>query len=148
MMCPDQKMFKFLHLASITLVSCQSLPFPSHTKPCSVPWMCQYIFMIMGFYTYCFSSFSVGKESAKKKKKKRICLPWRRPEFHSWVRKIPWRREWLPAPVFFPGEFHGQRSLVSYSPWGRKESDMTEPLTHTHACCYPGTIFPLLHQMS
>ena len=31
----------------------------------------------------------------------------------SWVRKIPWRREWLPTPVFVPGEFHGQRSLVS-----------------------------------
>ena len=29
------------------------------------------------------------------------------------VRKIPWRREWLPSPVFFPGEFHGQRSLVA-----------------------------------
>ena len=31
-----------------------------------------------------------------------------------------------PTPVFLPGEFHGQRSLVSYSPWGCKESDMTE----------------------
>ena len=28
-----------------------------------------------------------------------------------WVEKIPWRREWLPNPVFLPGEFHGQRSL-------------------------------------
>ena len=35
-------------------------------------------------------------------------------------------REWLSTPVFFPGEFHGQRSLVCYSPWGLKESDMTE----------------------
>ena len=43
--------------------------------------------------------------------------------------KIPWRREWLPTPVFLPGEFHGQRSLVGYSPWDRKESDMTEGLT-------------------
>ena len=30
------------------------------------------------------------------------------------------------TPVFLPGEFHGQRSLVGYSPWGHKESDMTE----------------------
>ena len=30
------------------------------------------------------------------------------------------------APVFFPGKFHGQRSLAGYSPWGRKESDETE----------------------
>ena len=42
------------------------------------------------------------------------------------VEKIPWRREWQPTPVFLPGEFHGQRSLASYSPWGHKESDMTE----------------------
>ena len=45
------------------------------------------------------------------------------------IRKIPWRREWLPTPVFFPGESHGQRSLVGYSPWGLKKSDMTEKLT-------------------
>ena len=46
--------------------------------------------------------------------------------------KIPWRREWQPTPVFLPGEFHGQRSLAGYSPWGCKESDMTEWLsTHT-----------------
>ena len=35
------------------------------------------------------------------------------------------------TPVFLPGEFHGQRSLTGYSPWGHKESDMTEQLTHT-----------------
>ena len=46
------------------------------------------------------------------------------------VRKIPWRREQLPTPVFLPGEFHGQKSLEgSYSPWGHKESDTTEQLT-------------------
>ena len=38
--------------------------------------------------------------------------------------RIPWRRKWQPTPVFLPGESHGQRSLVGYSPWGRKESDM------------------------
>ena len=31
--------------------------------------------------------------------------------------KISWRRKWQPAPVFLPGEFHGQRSMVGYSPW-------------------------------
>ena len=39
---------------------------------------------------------------------------------------IPWRRKWQPTPVFLPGEFHGERSLAGYSPWGRKESDTTE----------------------
>ena len=41
-------------------------------------------------------------------------------------RKKYWRRKWQPTPVFLPGEFHGQRSLADYSPWGRKESDTTE----------------------
>ena len=38
----------------------------------------------------------------------------------AWVEKIPWRRKWQPTPVFLPGESHGQRSLVGYSPWGCK----------------------------
>ena len=46
--------------------------------------------------------------------------------FNSWAGKIPWRRAWQPTPVFVTGKSHGQRSLVNYSPWGRKESDMTE----------------------
>ena len=46
--------------------------------------------------------------------------------FDPWVRKIPQRRAWQPTPVFLPGESHGQRSLVGYSPRDRKESDMTE----------------------
>ena len=44
-----------------------------------------------------------------------------RPGFDPWVGKIPWRKERLPTPVFWPREFHGP-----YSPWGRKELDMTE----------------------
>ena len=51
----------------------------------------------------------------------------------TWVRslgwEIPWRRAWQPTPVFLPGEFHGQRSLAGYNPWGFKESDMTERLS-------------------
>ena len=41
--------------------------------------------------------------------------------WETWVRKITWRREQLPTPVFWPGEFH-----ELFSPWGYKESDMTE----------------------
>ena len=47
-----------------------------------------------------------------------------RPGFSPWFGKIPWRRERLPIPVFWPGEFHGL-----YSPWGDKESDTTERLS-------------------
>ena len=46
--------------------------------------------------------------------------------FSPWVRKIPWRRAWQTTSVFLPGESHGQWSLVGYSPWGHRESDMTE----------------------
>ena len=44
------------------------------------------------------------------------------------VRKILWIRKWWATLVFLPGKIHGQRSLVGYSPWGRKESDTTEQL--------------------
>ena len=47
-----------------------------------------------------------------------------------------WRREWHSTPVFLPGEFHGQRSLAGYSPWGCIESHTTEQLTHTHTCAH------------
>ena len=50
---------------------------------------------------------------------------------HPWVGKIPWRRKWQLTPVLLPGKFHGQRSLVSYSPRGLKESDTTERLHFT-----------------
>ena len=49
--------------------------------------------------------------------------------FDPWAGKIPWRRKSQLIPVFLPGEFHEQRGLVGYSPWGHKESDMTEGLS-------------------
>ena len=51
--------------------------------------------------------------------------------FDPWVGKIPQRREYQPTPVFLPGEFHGQRSLEGYGPWGYEELDMTEWLHFT-----------------
>ena len=66
---------------------------------------------------------SPGKESA---------CQYRRCGFNPWSGKIPLRRKQQPILVLFlPGEFHGQRSLADYSPWGCKESDRTEH-THTH----------------
>ena len=56
-----------------------------------------------------------------------------RPRFDPWVGKIPWRREWLPAPVFLPGESHGQRSLAA-AVYGVAESDKTQWLTHSLSC--------------
>ena len=64
-----------------------------------------------------FPGSSVGKESI---------YNLRRPGFMPWVRKIPWEKKWQPTPPFLLGESHGQRSLADCSPWGHKESDMTE----------------------
>ena len=57
-----------------------------------------------------------------------MCLHCGRPGFDPWVGKIPWRRKWQSTPGLLPGKSHGQRSLIGYSPWDRKESDMTERL--------------------
>ena len=46
-----------------------------------------------------------------------------------WVGKILWKREWLPTPVFWPGEVHGQKSLAGYSSCGRKQADTTDTFT-------------------
>ena len=64
-----------------------------------------------------------------------------RDRVHSWARKIPWRRARQPIPVFLPGESHGQRSLAGYSPWGCKESDMTEATLQAHIYIYIHTYF-------
>ena len=68
-----------------------------------------------------------------------------------------WRRKWQHTPVFWPGQSHGQGSLVGYSPWGRKELHTTEQLTHTHTQrsflsamspkCYMSALHPHLARM-
>ena len=66
----------------------------------------------------------------------RISLQCGRPGFDLWVGKIPWKRERLPTPVFWPREFHGL-----YSPWGHKELDTTEQISHTHTRTHTHTPF-------
>ena len=69
------------------------------------------------------------------------------------------RRKWQPTPVFLLGESHRQRCLVGYSPWGHKDSDTTEQLTHSYTLfsivaildCIPTNSvkgFPFLHTLS
>ena len=57
-------------------------------------------------------------------------LQCRRPGFDPWVRKIPWRREWLRSPEFLPGEFHEQRSLTGYKSMGLQRHNWE---TNTHS---------------
>ena len=57
-------------------------------------------------------------------------------------RRFRWRRKWQPTPVFLPEESHGHRSLVGYSTWGHKESDMTERRSNNNIVNVGCTIFP------
>ena len=61
-----------------------------------------------------------GKESTCQ------CRRLKRCGFDPWIRKMPWSRKWQPTPVVLPGEFHGQRGLMGYSPRGCKEYDAVE----------------------
>ena len=63
-----------------------------------------------------------GKESACQCRK---CSRHQRHGFNPWAGKFPWSMKWQPISVFLPGKFHGEKSLMGYSPWGCKESDMT-----------------------
>ena len=82
------------------------------------------LFLVSGLFYVGLPRWLRGKESA---------CQCRRCRLNPWVGKIPWRRKWQPTPVFFPGKSHGQRSLVSCSPWCCQVSDMTEQLnTHAH----------------
>ena len=68
----------------------------------------------------------------------------RRLRFDPWVGKIPWKGKWQPTPVFLPEESHGQNSLAGYSPWGRKELEVTEHarkgVNHTVEECCDGKV--------
>ena len=84
-----------------------------------------------------FPGGASGKEPTCQRKRHKGC------GFNPRVGKIPWRMMWQPTQVFFPGECPGQKSLVGYSPWGRKELDTTDRLS-THedgdsrfrTCCF------------
>ena len=121
-----QNIGSFLHVIQNILVAYfapNSLYLPFSTCNYSSPTsLCGYIF---SFYN--LVRIYQGFPGLNDKESACQC---RRPEFDPWVRKIPWRREWLSTPVFLPGKSHGQRSLVGYSPWGRKESDTIEWLNN------------------
>ena len=89
------------------------------------------IFYFIGSSVYMlgFPGGTSGKETACQ------CRRCKRCSFNPWVGKMPWKRAWQPTPVFLPGGSHGQRNLAHYSPWGRKELDMTEATEQAHTQC-------------
>jgi len=78
--------------------------------------------VVLFTFIYCLQIWSSTESTCQ-------CRSYRRQGFDLWVGKIPWRRKWQPTPVFLPGKSHGQRSLVGYSPWDSKESEVTERLS-------------------
>ena len=108
--------FFFFNWSMVDLQYCVSLR-------CSAKWFdCAYISFLGG-------SWLSGKEPASQ------CRRFRRLEFDPWVKKILWRRKWQPTRVFYLGKSHGQRSLVSCSPWGHRDSNTAEQLS-LHACLH------------
>ena len=87
------------------------------------------------FSNLVFPRWLSGKESA---------CQCRRHGFDPWVGKIPWRRKWQPTPAFLPGKSHGQRSLVSYSPWGRKRVGHNLPIKQKFTTSYHLLVGPLI----
>ena len=81
-----------------------------------------------------FPADASGKESVCQ------CKRCRRSEFDCRVGKIPWRRKRQPTPIFLPENFHGQRSLEGYSPWGCKELDLTEYVRGVHETLHEGLL--------
>ena len=69
------------------------------------------------------------------------CRGSRRCGFNPQVRKIPQRKKWQPTPVYLPEKSHGERSLVGYRPWGRREWDTAERLSsHREDECKVGEL--------
>ena len=129
--------FSFLVLSCVQLLATPwtaaqqtslSMDFFRQNYWCRLPFLLQQIFQTQGssLHLLCLLHWQLDSWQIRRQ---RICLQCRRPEFYPWVWNIPQRREWKPTPVFLPGESHGQRSLVYYSPWSSKESERPEQLT-------------------
>ena len=109
---------------SIFWMDCFSMPSSESTMN---HWQCFHFqtqhkedFTALWKYLTCFPGGTSGKESTCQ------CRRHKRRRFNPCVREIPWSRIGQPTPVFLPGKFHGQWSLVGYRPWGHKQSDTTE----------------------
>ena len=93
-----------------------NLPAKFDWRAKSSSWLVCFRFFFFFFFfgiDWCIGGFPGGTSS---KEPACQCTRHKQHGFHPWVGKIPWRRKWQPTPVFLPGESHGQRSLVGFSP--------------------------------
>ena len=89
------------------------------------PFICGFFFLVVNITVLRLPLYLSGKESVCQ------CRRCKRHVFDPWIKMIPWRRKCQPAPVFLPGESHGQRSLVGYSPGGHKSQTHLSTYMHT-----------------
>ena len=104
----------------------QSFSLPEGKQVFSTSHIISQIFWAQHAILMGFPGGAIGKESACQCRRHKKCRS------DLWIKKIPWKRAWQPTPVFAPGEFHEQRSLVDYSLYGHKQLDTTEATAHTH----------------
>ena len=115
------------------------MPLSSQYKS-SIPFSFRstYMLKLQDFLSFCLKGKKKKKTTKNWSAQRVNHLPTKQETgFNPWVGKIPWRREWHPTPVPLPGKSHRRRSLVGYSPRGRKEVDTTEQL-HFHFRGYMG----------
>ena len=98
-------------------------------------WVAIAFYEFLNFDAPLFPGHTSGKEPICQ------CGKRKKHEFDPWVGKIPWSMKRQPTPAFLPGEFHGQWSLMGYSPWGHKELDMTGSTEHA---CVQGALEKVL----
>ena len=115
------------HSSKASILRCSAFFIVQLSHPYMQPLTPQIkLFVLCSFDTDYRSTHLAIPGSARGKEPTCLCRGHKRHMFDPWVGKISWRRPWQPIPVFLSGEFHGQRSLVGYSPWGHKGLDTTE----------------------
>ena len=102
----------------------QSCPTLSDPMDCSLPGSSIHGIFQARVLEWDAIAFSAQGALGSSKEPDCQCRGCKRQGFDAWVGKIPWRRKWQRASIFLPGRFHGQESLVGYSPWGRKETGL------------------------
>ena len=116
------------HVLTLPITQEANVTFPIYHRPscfCEFLEGREYVFLSSSF-PWGLPGGASGKEPACQGRGLKRC------GFDHRVGMIPWRRAWQPTPVFLPGESHGQRSLVGYSPHGHKELDITEVTEQTN----------------
>ena len=108
----------------------------NHKRLCSQGYSSIWLVVIKVFFVFvfflnsiCYTSFGGFPGGTSDKESACQCQRRKRRGLDCWVGKTPWRRGWLPTPVFSPGKSHGQKSLAHYSPWGCRVA--TDHITHT-----------------